>query len=35
MAKKMTLNELGQMVEHIFKYMATKEDLGSARNERR
>jgi hypothetical protein len=27
MAKKMTLNELGAMVEHVVKHMATKEDL--------
>jgi hypothetical protein len=27
MAKKMTLNELGEMVQHVVKHMATKEDL--------
>ena len=27
MAKKMTLDELGQMVEHVVKHMATKDDL--------
>jgi hypothetical protein len=27
MAKKTTLNELGQMLEHIVKHMATKEDI--------
>jgi hypothetical protein len=27
MAKKITLNELGQMVEDVVKHMATKDDL--------
>jgi len=27
MAKKMTLNELGDMLTHVVKHMATKEDL--------
>ena len=31
MAKKMTLNELGAMVEHVVKHMATKEDIAEVK----
>jgi flagellar capping protein FliD len=27
MAKKITLNEVGEMLEHVVKHMATKEDV--------
>ena len=33
MAKKMTLAELGQMVEHVVKHMATKDDIADLRRE--
>ena len=33
MAKKMTLDELGQMVEHVVKHMATKDDIADLRRE--
>ena len=29
-AKKTTLNELGEMLTHVVKHMATKDDLGAA-----
>ncbi len=29
-AKKTTLNELGEMLAHVVKHMATKDDLGAA-----
>jgi hypothetical protein len=32
MAKKMTLNELGAMVEHVVKHMATKEDIAELKS---
>ena len=33
MAKKTTLNELGEMLAHVLKHMATKEDIADLRNE--
>ena len=33
MAKKMTLSELGQMVEHVVKHMATKEDIADIKRD--
>ncbi len=33
MTKKTTLNELGSMLEHVVKHMATKEDLAELRTE--
>ena len=33
MAKKMTLKELGQMVEHVVKHMASKEDINNIRRD--
>jgi len=33
MAKKMTLSELGEMMAHVVKHMATKEDLTALRTE--
>lgn len=33
MAKKITLNELGDMLAHVVKHMATKEDIAELRNE--
>jgi hypothetical protein len=33
MAKKITLNELGEMLQHVVKHMATKTDLADLRNE--
>lgn len=33
MAKKTTLNELGSMMEHVVKHMATKEDIADVRKE--
>jgi hypothetical protein len=32
-AKKTTLNELGDMLTHVVKHMATKDDLADLRNE--
>jgi len=32
MAKKTTLEEVGQMLEHVVKHMATKEDLNDVRS---
>ena len=33
MTKKTTLNELGSMIEHVVKHMATKEDIEEVRTE--
>ena len=33
MAKKTTLNELGAMMEHVVKHMATKEEIADIRKE--
>jgi len=33
MAKKTTLNEIGEMLAHVVKRMATKDDMGSLRRE--
>jgi hypothetical protein len=33
MAKKVTLNELGEMLAHVVKHMATKEDVAELRRE--
>jgi hypothetical protein len=33
MSKKMTLNELGEMVQHVVKHMATKEDIADLKRE--
>ena len=33
MAKKMTLKELGQMLVHVIKHMATKEDIAEVRRD--
>ena len=32
-AKKTTLEELGEMLAHVVKHMATKEDIGDVRRE--
>jgi len=33
MAKKTTLNELGDMLAHVVKHMATKDDIAALRSE--
>jgi hypothetical protein len=33
MAKKTTLNEIGEMLAHVVKHMATKEDIAEVRRE--
>jgi hypothetical protein len=33
MAKKTTLNEIGEMLAHVVKHMATKEDLADLRSD--
>ena len=33
MTKKTTLKELGEMLGHVIKHMATKDDLADLRNE--
>jgi K+/H+ antiporter YhaU regulatory subunit KhtT len=33
MAKKTTLNEIGSMLSHVVKHMATKEDIANVRKE--
>ena len=33
MAKKTTLNEVGSMLSHVVKHMATKEDIAAVRKE--
>lgn len=33
MVKKTTLNELGSMMEHVVKHMATKEDIAEVRRD--
>jgi hypothetical protein len=33
MAKKTTLNEIGEMLEHVVKHMATKDDIAELRHE--
>jgi hypothetical protein len=33
MAKKITLEEIGEMLAHVVKHMATKDDIGEVRRE--
>jgi hypothetical protein len=33
MAKETTLNEIGEMLEHVVKHMATKDDIAELRHE--
>ncbi len=33
MVKKITLNEVGEMLTHVVKYMATKEDIADLRKD--
>ncbi len=35
MVKKTTLNELGSMLEHVVKHMATKEDVADQLNQKK